>query len=304
MLIPLPELDDRRWSDLVEESRALIPVLAPEWTDHNASDPGITVIELYAWLAEMDVFRANRVTDAARRRFLALVGVVPRPASPAQTVVAFQLAATSGAVDLPAGVELEVVDPAADAGSIRSGGTARDRHRVPDRERSQRRPGCPAGDVRGPRTRHPIAVAPGSRVPDPALRRRPVRRRRPVPGLQRGPAARSVHDPVCLRRWRRDASRRAGATPRRARRGPRLRAGRACRATARTRSSPDRRPLLRSIARTRTPRCVTTRPRSRGKFGARTARGNAWSKARVRTSSTRRARSRSMVESASARRSR
>jgi len=69
MLIPLPELDDRRWSDLVEESRALIPVLAPEWTDHNASDPGITVIELYAWLAEMDVFRANRVTDAARRRF-------------------------------------------------------------------------------------------------------------------------------------------------------------------------------------------------------------------------------------------
>jgi predicted phage baseplate assembly protein len=117
MLIPLPELDDRRWSDLVEESRALIPVLAPEWTDHNASDPGITVIELYAWLAEMDVFRANRVTDAARRRFLALVGVAPRPASPAQTVVAFQLAATSGAVDLPAGVELEVVDPAADAGS-------------------------------------------------------------------------------------------------------------------------------------------------------------------------------------------
>ena len=74
MLIPLPELDDRRWSDLVEESRALIPVLAPEWTDHNASDPGVTVIELYAWLAEMDVYRANRVTDAARRRFLALVG--------------------------------------------------------------------------------------------------------------------------------------------------------------------------------------------------------------------------------------
>ncbi len=28
MLIPLPELDDRRWTDLVEESRALIPVLA------------------------------------------------------------------------------------------------------------------------------------------------------------------------------------------------------------------------------------------------------------------------------------
>ena len=40
--LPLPNLDDRRWADLVEEGRALIPFYAPEWTDHNASDPGIT----------------------------------------------------------------------------------------------------------------------------------------------------------------------------------------------------------------------------------------------------------------------
>jgi predicted phage baseplate assembly protein len=111
MLIPLPELDDRRWSDLVEESRALIPVLAPEWTDHNVSDPGVTVIELFAWQAEMDVYRANRVTDAARRRFLALVGVVPRPATPSRTVVAFALASSAASLDLPAGTELEVEDP-------------------------------------------------------------------------------------------------------------------------------------------------------------------------------------------------
>lgn len=111
MLIPLPELDDRRWTDLVEESRALIPVLAPEWTDHNVSDPGVTVIELFAWQAEMDVYRANRVTDAARRRFLALVGIVPRPATPARTVVVLALAPTAASLDLPAGTELEVVDP-------------------------------------------------------------------------------------------------------------------------------------------------------------------------------------------------
>ena len=42
MPLPLPHLDDRRWQDLVEEGRALIPRLAPAWTDHNVHDPGIT----------------------------------------------------------------------------------------------------------------------------------------------------------------------------------------------------------------------------------------------------------------------
>jgi hypothetical protein len=44
MPIPLPNLDDRRWADLVEEGRALIPLYASEdWTDHNVHDPGINV---------------------------------------------------------------------------------------------------------------------------------------------------------------------------------------------------------------------------------------------------------------------
>jgi predicted phage baseplate assembly protein len=91
MFIPLPNLDDRRWADLTEEGRALIPLYAPEWTDHNTHDPGITQMEMLAWVAEMDLFQLNRIPDSHRLKFLALVGVKPEPPSPARTVLAFSL---------------------------------------------------------------------------------------------------------------------------------------------------------------------------------------------------------------------
>jgi hypothetical protein len=73
MPIPLPILDDRRFDDLVEELRALIPRYCPEWTDHNPSDPGITLIELFAWLGENQIYRLNRLPDASRRQLLSLL---------------------------------------------------------------------------------------------------------------------------------------------------------------------------------------------------------------------------------------
>ena len=73
MPITLPNLDDRRYADLVEEARSLIPTYAPEWTDHNESDSGITLIELFAYLSEMLIYRLNRVTDANRYAFLKLL---------------------------------------------------------------------------------------------------------------------------------------------------------------------------------------------------------------------------------------
>lgn len=73
MPITLPNLDDRRYADLVEEARALIPTYAPEWTDHNEVDPGITLIELFAYLSEMLLYRLNRVTDDNRYAFLKLL---------------------------------------------------------------------------------------------------------------------------------------------------------------------------------------------------------------------------------------
>jgi hypothetical protein len=73
MPIPLPNLDDRTYEDLVEEARALIPSLYPKWTDHNPTDPGIILIELFAWLTEMVIYRLNRVPDANYKTFLQLL---------------------------------------------------------------------------------------------------------------------------------------------------------------------------------------------------------------------------------------
>jgi hypothetical protein len=73
MSIALPNLDDRNYSDLVEEARALIPKYSPEWTNHNPSDPGITLIELFAYLAEILIYRLNQVSDANIYVFLKLL---------------------------------------------------------------------------------------------------------------------------------------------------------------------------------------------------------------------------------------
>ena len=80
MPIALPNLDDRRYRDLVEEARGLIPTYAPEWTNHNPSDPGITLIELFAYLTEILIYRLNRVTDANVAAFLKLIDGVDRRA--------------------------------------------------------------------------------------------------------------------------------------------------------------------------------------------------------------------------------
>ena len=88
MPLPLPDLDDRRWSDLVDESLSLIHRKAPDWTDYNVSDPGITLIDLLAWIAEADVFGVNQIPRRHRERFLALIGMSLRPVLPATTPLA------------------------------------------------------------------------------------------------------------------------------------------------------------------------------------------------------------------------
>ncbi|MCI0485450.1 MAG: putative baseplate assembly protein [Blastocatellia bacterium] len=111
MTIPLPNLDDRRWTDLVDEGRALIPLYAPEWTDHNIHDPGITLIELFAWIAEMDIYWLNRIPERHRRKFLALVGIVPHPPAASHTVLSFSLPGGTQSLSLPATVEFSGRDP-------------------------------------------------------------------------------------------------------------------------------------------------------------------------------------------------
>jgi predicted phage baseplate assembly protein len=86
-----PRLDDRRYDDLREELLRRIPVHAPEWTDHNAADPGIALLELFADMGETLLERFNRVPEAARLAFLQLLGLAPRPARVATAVVKLAL---------------------------------------------------------------------------------------------------------------------------------------------------------------------------------------------------------------------
>jgi len=111
MPLLLPNLDDRTWTDLAAEGTALIPVYGPEWTDQNYSDPGITLVELLAFIAEMDIYQLNQISDRERLKFLALVGVAPKPPLPAHVVLSFTLASGTGPVTLPAGLEFQGNDP-------------------------------------------------------------------------------------------------------------------------------------------------------------------------------------------------
>ena len=73
MPVPLPNLDDRRFDDLMQEGRSLIPTYAPDWTNHNQADPGITILELFAYLTEMLLYQTNRITDHHRQVFLTML---------------------------------------------------------------------------------------------------------------------------------------------------------------------------------------------------------------------------------------
>jgi predicted phage baseplate assembly protein len=106
MPLPLPVLDDRTYQDLLDEVRERIPITAPEWTDHNASDPGITLLELLAYLSEQSIYRTDRLTERQYRAFLRLIGCVPRRAQVAFTPVCFAVRPTALGIDLPARIQV------------------------------------------------------------------------------------------------------------------------------------------------------------------------------------------------------
>lgn len=89
MPLTLPILDDRTYQDLLDEALARIPVHTPEWTNFNKSDPGMTLIEVFAFLTENLFFRSNQIPERNRRKFLSLLGVPLQPAASAHGLVAF-----------------------------------------------------------------------------------------------------------------------------------------------------------------------------------------------------------------------
>lgn len=90
MPIRPPALDDRSFPDLVEETLARIPAHVPEWQP-RVGDPGRTLVELFAWLVDTMLYRANLIPEKQRLQFLRLLGIPLRPASAARGVVSLTL---------------------------------------------------------------------------------------------------------------------------------------------------------------------------------------------------------------------
>ena len=107
MTLPSPRLDDRHFQDIVDEAKKRIPHFCREWTDHNVSDPGVTLIELFAWMTDMVLYRLNQVPDRHYIKFMEMFGMTLSAPVPAHVPVTFWLSAPQPtSVIIPANTEI------------------------------------------------------------------------------------------------------------------------------------------------------------------------------------------------------
>ncbi|WP_366933992.1 putative baseplate assembly protein [Nostoc sp. NMS9] len=108
--LPKSNLDDRTFKDLVEECVLRIPRYCPEWTNHNPGDPGITLIELFAWLTDQMLLRFNQVPRRNYVAFLELLGIRLNPPTPARCSLTFYLSrAQPSEVRIPVNTEVATI---------------------------------------------------------------------------------------------------------------------------------------------------------------------------------------------------
>lgn len=79
------DLSRDSFEDILKTATAEAVKLCPDWTDHNAADPGITILELMSWLAEVQRYHLNSVNERHFSRYLKLLGCAPSPSVPART---------------------------------------------------------------------------------------------------------------------------------------------------------------------------------------------------------------------------
>jgi len=155
MPIPLPDLDDHSYAELTAEAQALIPSLYPAWTNYNPSDPGITLVELFAWLTEMLMYQVDQVSPASTENFLKLLNgpgwVMPPGASLDDVIRQTMLGLRTRYRAVTAGdyesLALNVWPQSQAAGQLPGGGALTRVHCVPRRDLSATDPavrGAPA----------------------------------------------------------------------------------------------------------------------------------------------------------------
>lgn len=110
MTIDVPDLDDASFEELFDEATKRLPAYDDDWTDYNPSDPGIVLLELFAYLTDTYTYQLDTVTDEHRRKYLQLIGERPRPPDPATLRVALSLPDGAEPAEVPAGTQLAVID--------------------------------------------------------------------------------------------------------------------------------------------------------------------------------------------------
>ena len=107
MPLTLPKIDDRKYRDILNEALARIPVHNPEWTNFNDSDPGVTLLQLFAFMSESLLYRSNLIPERNRIKFLQLLGIPLQPAMPAHCMITFSNPkGPNEAITLPKGIEV------------------------------------------------------------------------------------------------------------------------------------------------------------------------------------------------------
>jgi predicted phage baseplate assembly protein len=106
-----PVLDRRTHAELVEGLRLRAQRFVPEWTDFNESEPGTTLVELFAWLSDMLFYELNRVPDVSYLKFLQLVGLELRTAQPARADLEFVPRPGAEIGPVPAGAQVGAQPP-------------------------------------------------------------------------------------------------------------------------------------------------------------------------------------------------
>jgi hypothetical protein len=107
MPLPSPNLDDRRFEDLVEAAKSRVAATCPEWTDLSAHDPGVVLLEVFAYMTELMIYRLNRVPQKLYVEFLNLMGVTPHPPVAASVELVFSLRqALDRRVEIPRGTRV------------------------------------------------------------------------------------------------------------------------------------------------------------------------------------------------------
>ena len=111
MTLPVPRLDDRRFDALVAEALDRIRATCPDWQDLHAGDPGLTLVEAFAFITENMIYRLNRVPEKLYVTLMNLVGAQVRAPSAAAVTLSFSRSgADTGDVDIPLGAQVTTSD--------------------------------------------------------------------------------------------------------------------------------------------------------------------------------------------------